>query len=86
MTCPNDTESVAVTATMRAGLPVGQYVLSLQTFAVGVLGEGAFAFAQPQMEYTGFNLAIARSTVGQRLDLINIMTADVVKISTSGFD
>jgi hypothetical protein len=36
-------------------------------------GEGAFVSSKPASGYTGVNLAMAKSTAGQSLDLINIM-------------
>jgi len=74
VSCATDAESVVVTAALRAALPKGQYILSTASWHVGMYGEGAFANAKPGSAYTGVNLAMAKSSAGQELDLINIMT------------
>lgn len=76
VTCPTDAEGINAVNAMRAALPKGSYLLSSATFHVGCYGEGAFVGAQPVTKYTGINLAMARSTGGSSLDLINIMSYD----------
>lgn len=74
VSCATDSESVAVTTALRNALPKGQYILSTATFHVGCYGTGAFVSSKPTWsQYFGVNLAMARSSAGQQLDLINIM-------------
>ncbi len=88
VSCPTDSESVAVTAALRSALPAGQYLLSTASWHVGMYGEGAYVNAQPRSAYTGVNLAMAKSAAGQSLDLINIMAYDAgnTAAGSTGFD
>ncbi|GBF95961.1 chitinase [Raphidocelis subcapitata] len=87
VSCPTDAESVNAVTKMRAAMPKGQYILSTASFHVGAYGAaGAFAASKPVTKYTGINLAMAKSTAGQSLDLINIMSYDAGSITSTGFD
>jgi chitinase len=87
VSCPTDALSVSIATKLRAALPKGQYLLSTATFSVGMYGEGAFVNSKPfGSAYMGGNLALAKSTAGQSLDLINIMAYDAGNIATTGFD
>ena len=84
--CPTDAEGIAAVTALRTALPKGSYLLSTASFHVGCYGEGAFAASWPSSKYTGINLAMARSTAGQQLDLINIMAYDAGNLASTGFD
>ena len=84
--CPTDAEGIAAVTALRTALPKGSYLLSTASFHVGCYGEGAFAASKPSSKYTGINLAMARSTAGQQLDLINIMAYDAGNLASTGFD
>jgi hypothetical protein len=50
-------------------------------------GEGAFVNAQPSgSPFKGINLALAKSSVGQSFNLINIMAYDAGNKVSTGFD
>eukprot|EP00775_Hariotina_reticulata_P010535 gene10535-10695_t len=86
VSCLTDAESVATTAALRSALPAGQYLLSTASWHVGMFGEGAFKASQPLSQYTGVNLAMAKSAAGQSLDLINIMAYDAGNKASTGYD
>ena len=86
VSCPTDSEAINAATKLRAALPKGQALLSMASFHVGCYGEGAFANSQPVSLYTGIDLALSRSTAGQSLDLVNIMSYDAGALATTGFD
>jgi chitinase len=72
VTCDSDQQSIEVVTKLREALPKGQYLLTAGTLGVGAFGEGEFAGSQPVSNYTGFDLAVARSRAGQSLDLVSV--------------
>jgi chitinase len=71
--CATDAEYVQIATKLRTAMPAGQYLMSVASFHVGAYGEGQFVASKPATPYTGISLALAKSSVGQSLNLINIM-------------
>lgn len=87
VTCATDAESVRVATKLRKALPAGAYLMSVASFHVGAYGEGEFAASKPtDSPYRGVSLALAKSTAGQTLDLVNIMAYDAGNAGNTGFD
>jgi len=80
--CPTDALMVSSAEKLRAAFPKGQYIFSAATYSTGMWGEGAFTGYGTGSPYVGGNLALAKSTAGQSLDLINHMAYD----AGPGFD
>eukprot|EP00775_Hariotina_reticulata_P005809 gene5809-6049_t len=87
LSCTTDAQSIAVATALRNAMPANQYLMSTASWHVGMYGEGAFVNAQPSgSQYKGINLALAKSAVGQSLNLINIMAYDAGNKVSTGFD
>ena len=74
VSCATDAEYIASVRALRAALP-RPLILATAAWSIGAYGEGAWAAAQPQGQYTGVALKMLK-TVGTQLDLINLMSYD----------
>lgn len=72
--CDTDAEYQTAVKALRAALP-RPLILSTATWSIGAYGEGKWAASQPQAQYTGVAVNMLKS-VGNQLDLINIMSYD----------
>lgn len=74
VSCDTDAEYIAAVNSLRTALP-RPLVLSTAPWSIGAYGEGKWAAAQPSGQYTGVAINMLK-TVGDKLDLLNIMSYD----------
>lgn len=72
--CDTDAEYINSLNALRTALP-RPYLISTAAWSIGAYGEGKFASAQPQGQYTGVALNMLK-TAGNKLDFLNIMSYD----------
>ena len=85
VSCLSDSEYIATVSALRAALPRPQYTISAAVWSIGAYGQGAWATAIPQGQYTGVAINMLKA-VGTSLDLLNVMSYDAGGFSTTGYD
>ena len=74
VSCATDAEYIASVRALRTALP-RPLLLTTAAWSIGAYGEGAWATAQPQGQYTGVAITMLK-TVGNQLDIIMVMSYD----------